>query len=136
MIDKITLKFALVGIVNTVVGTVIMFVLYNFIGLGYWVSSAFNYIVGSILGFVLNKIFTFKNTNTNPRQIITYIINIALCYLLAYAIAKPFIYYVLSGFGDTVKDNFAMVVGMCIYTVLNYIGQRYFVFINNKDKIN
>ena len=42
IIDKKLLKFILVGIVNTLVGTAIMFGLYNLAGCSYWVSSAAN----------------------------------------------------------------------------------------------
>lgn len=55
IIDKKTIKFILVGIVNTIFGTTVMFVAYNMIGFSYWISSALNYILGSILSFFLNK---------------------------------------------------------------------------------
>ena len=41
--DKTFMKFVIVGVVNTVVGTAIMFVFYNVFQLSYWVSSASNY---------------------------------------------------------------------------------------------
>ena len=53
-------KFILVGIINTLVGTTVMFVAYNLCHLNYWVSSASNYVVGSIVSYFLNKYFTFK----------------------------------------------------------------------------
>ena len=52
-IDKTTVKFVIVGIINTIVGTSVMFLLYNFAGVNYWISSASNYIVGSIVSYVL-----------------------------------------------------------------------------------
>ena len=48
LIDITTVKFLLVGVINTLVGTGTMFGLYNCLGCSYWVSSAGNYIVGSI----------------------------------------------------------------------------------------
>lgn len=41
--DKTFLRFVLVGVINTVFGTAIMFVFYNVFGLSYWLSSASNY---------------------------------------------------------------------------------------------
>ena len=38
--DKTFLKFVLVGVVNTLFGTAIMFVFYNVFHLSYWLSSA------------------------------------------------------------------------------------------------
>lgn len=47
--DTQFIRFLGVGVINTAVGTGTMFLLYNMLGAGYWVSSASNYIVGSIV---------------------------------------------------------------------------------------
>ncbi len=57
-----------------------------------------------------------------------FIINISVCYLLAYGIAKPLVAKLLSSMPVTVQENGAMVVGMGLFVVLNYTGQRYFAF--------
>lgn len=49
--DKKLLKFILVGGINTLVGTFVMFGAYNFLGFSYWISSALNYIIGSIVSY-------------------------------------------------------------------------------------
>ena len=87
--DITTIKFILVGIVNTIVGTGVMFFLYNFCSVNYWIASASNYIVGSIVSYFLNKYFTFKSTERSTRQIVKLIINISVCYFIAYGVAKP-----------------------------------------------
>ena len=84
IIDKKLLKFILVGIVNTLVGTAIMFGLYNLAGCSYWVSSAANYVIGSILSYVLNKKFTFQHRGRIAQSALRFTGNIAVCYLLAY----------------------------------------------------
>ena len=61
IIQNTVLRFILVGVINTLVGTAIMFGLYNLAHCSYWVSSASNYILTSILSFFLNKFFTFQN---------------------------------------------------------------------------
>ena len=40
--DKTFMKFVIVGVVNTIIGSTIMFVFYNILGLTYWMSSASN----------------------------------------------------------------------------------------------
>lgn len=128
LIDMTTIKFLVVGVINTLVGTGVMFVLYNFFSVSYWVSSAANYVVGSILSYFLNKYFTFQNKEKSLMQIIRFIINIAACYLLAYGAAKPFVTMVLSRMNEKVQGNVSMLVGMCLFVILNYFGQRWFVF--------
>ena len=126
--DKTLLKFILVGIVNTIVGAGLMFVLYNVFGVGYWISSAANYVVGSILSFFLNKYWTFNVKKWSLYMIVTFVATIALSYFLAYRIAKTAIYFVLANYSEKIRDNIALIAGMCLYTGLNYIGQRFIVF--------
>jgi putative flippase GtrA len=137
LLDKTFWKFILVGVANTLFGTAIMFGFYNLLHFGYWVSSAANYILASILSYFLNKYFTFKNKKKSFKQIIVFAINIATCYFIAYGLAKPLATWILSGAQKNVQENIAMLVGMGLFVVLNYLGQRFFVFrIEQKDSLN
>lgn len=127
-IDIKTVKFLMVGVINTIVGTGTMFLLYNIFGCSYWVSSAGNYVVGSVVSYFLNKYFTFKSKSRTLSSIIKFFINISVCYLSAYGIAKPGIRWLMSGASARVQENVAMLLGMCLFVVLNYFGQRFFVF--------
>ena len=120
--DKKLIKFLMVGVVNTLVGTAIMFGLYN------WTASAANYILTSILSFFLNKHFTFQNRAKGAPQALLFSLNIALCYLLAYGIAKPACRELLQNASAAVQDNISMLAGMVLFTGFNYFGQRLFVF--------
>ena len=84
--DRTFWKFIIVGVANTLFGTGIMFVFYNVFHFSYWISSASNYVFGSILSYVLNRLFTFKNEETTIRTLPRFVLNISLCYLLAYGI--------------------------------------------------
>jgi len=130
-LDLEFVRFLIVGTINTVVGTSIMFIAYNVLGLSYWASSASNYFLASILSYFLNKYFTFKSKTKNKSEIFRFVINILICYLLAYGIAQPLTQKLLSGASVVVRDNVSMVIGMVLYVFLNYFGQRIFVF---KDK--
>ena len=59
IIDKVTLKFILVGIINTLVGNGTMFLLYNVFSVGYNISTVANYVVGSIVSYFLNLIIYY-----------------------------------------------------------------------------
>ena len=111
-----------------------MFLFYNVFHFSYWVSSASNYIVGSIVSYLLNKAFTFKSKMGTGKTLWRFVINISLCYLIAYGGAKPLARLIFSGASQTVQENLAMLAGMCFFVALNYIGQRFFVFKNNEDK--
>ncbi len=126
--DPSMLRFLLVGVVNTLVGAGIMFLLYNLAGCSYWLSSAANYIVGGVVSYFLNKYYTFKNTERSWRQVLRFALNVAVCWLLAYGIAKPLALRLLAGFDEKLQTNAAMLAGLCLYTALNYLGQRFFAF--------
>lgn len=134
MIDKEFVRFILVGLINTIVGTTVMFICYNLIHFNYWISSASNYIIGSIASYFLNKCYTFKNYEHNWRIIARFVINISICYLLAYGIAKPLAARLLSSMSVSIQENGAMMVGMGLFVVLNYTGQKYFTFRKNNNK--
>lgn len=128
LIDAKLLKFLIVGIINTLVGAGIMFLLYNIFGCGYWVSSACNYIAGGTCSFLLNKYFTFKNNSKSFAQVVQFVILLVVCYLISYVGAKELVYRLLSESEESVKDNVAMLTGEALYFAINYIGQRFVVF--------
>lgn len=130
LFDAKLIKFILVGIANTLFSMVIMFLLYNLAHFGYWGSSAISYILGSILSFILNKSFTFQNKDSVLKTGLKFALNVAVCYVIAYSIAQPAVTWLLSGFAlaQNVTDQISMLFGMCLFTGLNYIGQRFFAF--------
>ena len=127
-LDNKLFKFIIVGIINTIVGTAIMFGLYNLAGCSYWLSSAANYIFVSILSYVLNRKYTFRYSGKTVGSFVGFAANIAVCYIIAYGAAKPFISYLFEDASVRLQENTAMLTGMVIFTVLNYTGQRFFVF--------
>ena len=132
-IDRKFFKFLAVGVANTIAGAGIMFLLYNFFHCSYWISSVFNYVCGGILSFFLNKYFTFQNKKKSLMQVFIFAINLAFCYLPAYIGAKRLMMFILRNQNIKMQENCAMLAGMCIYTILNYFGQRLIVFKNEKN---
>ena len=128
MLDITFWKFVMVGVINTLVGTGVMFAVYNLLHLSYWVSSASNYVVGSIVSYFLNKYFTFQNKEKSWKQLGMFVINITICYLLVYGMAKPVVSWILHNQSKSVQENLSMLVGMGAFVVFNYVGQRLVVF--------
>ncbi|TSI03313.1 GtrA family protein [Lysinibacillus sp. BW-2-10] len=126
-------RFLLVGIINTLVGTSIMFLAYNLFHLSYWVSSFLNYFIGSIVSYFLNKYYTFKQKERSFQEVILFIVNILICYFVAYYLAAKIVSYLLSDYSTAIIDNISMVVGMVLFVLLNYTGQRFIVFSKSKQ---
>jgi predicted membrane protein len=128
IINNTLVKFLAVGVVNTLIGAGIMFLLYNVANCSYWLSSAANYVVGGIVSFLLNKYFTFENKGWSWGQVWRFALNVAVCYFIGYGLAKPAVLWVMKDQAVKIQENIAMAVGMCLYTGLNYLGQRFFAF--------
>ena len=126
--DITFLKFIIVGIINTLFGMAIMFYCYNVLDLGHWFSSAMNYLFGGILSYFLNKKYTFEVKETSQKAIIRFAINLTVCYLIAYGVAKPLALYLFQGAGERLQGNIALGIGMGLYVILNYVGQRFWAF--------
>ena len=136
LLDSSFIRFLIVGVINTLVGTAVMFGMYNIAGLhkwgqiGYWLSTIGNYTVGSVVSFFLNKHFTFKNKEKGKAVVIRFVINIAVCMTLAYGIAQKCVELALAGtfLSQQLQGNISMLVGMGLFVLLNYFGQRFFAF--------
>lgn len=126
--DSTIPKFLLTGAVNTLVGSGVMFLLYNLAGCSYWLSSAMNYLVGGVLSFFLNRSFTFRSAERSWAQAGRFALTVAVCWLAAYGLARPLTLRLLAGTDEKLQTNAAMLVGIGLYTVLNYLGQRLFAF--------
>lgn len=144
--DEKLIKFALVGVLNTVVGYAINLVMLNIVGLGVFLSGAVNYSLTSVMSFFLNKYFTFKSKGNIFKEALRFALNIAICFTLAYGIAEPLTEFVMGyapeGVFEFVEnvtlgllkerqniiDNIATLVGMVLFVIFNYTGQRFFAF--------
>jgi len=66
-------------------------------------------------------------------MVVAFIFNIIISYFIAYGIAKPLINYFLHSEPQNIRENVALFAGMCLFTGLNYFGQRFVVFNRGKN---
>ena len=70
-------------------------------------------------------IFEQYDTSTSNGR---FAINIIVCYLIAFSVAQPLMEKVLAAQPRVIVDNVAMFLGMCMFIVMNFFGQKIFVF--------
>lgn len=122
-------KFLLVGVGNTLLSLVLMFLLE---GLGYWPSTAIAYVAGAVMSFFLNRSFTFQSRAAFwpvCAEIRRQCGGVLPDCLLHRPARRP-VGAGLDGAGPVWVERLAKVGGMGLYTVLNYFGQRFFAFRN------
>ena len=136
LFDMTLLKFFVVGVVNTLLGMGIMMIMYNVFRCSYWVSTASNYIITSTIAFFVNRKITFKSKERSILQGLKFAAHIIICYLIAYGVARPLTTWLLSrtGLDGRVITNLAMLVGMGLFSSMNYLGQRLIVFRDRNER--
>lgn len=120
-------RFLLVGIVNTLVGLMIMFLLLHIAGFSYWTSTFTGNAAGAFVSFLLNRSFTFKSDIPVQKGLPKFLTIILICYFFSYFVSEQLteqFSYVSPSFGQ----NVAVLIGSVLYTISNYLGQKYFVF--------
>lgn len=122
------IHFGMVGVINTLMGWVIMAVLYNLLHMNYWLSSGISYFIGSVFSYHTNSKVTFKVENKDKRLPWRFAVNIIVCYLAAFGVAQPLVERILAAQPKVIVDNVAMVLGMGLFIVMNFFGQKLFVF--------
>ena len=127
LFDVSMLKFLLVGVGNTLLSTVLMFALE---GLGYWPSTAIAYVAGAVMSFFLNKRFTFRSDEVLWKAAVKFAVNVAVCYVAGYGLARLIVGVppILTALPAIWWERLSKLVGMGLYTVFNYFGQRFFAF--------
>jgi putative flippase GtrA len=134
LFDKVFLKFLLVGVVNTIVGYTIMFVMHNAVHMSYWFSSGCGYYLSSILSFFLNRHFTFTVNRWSAFMVISFIVTIVVSYYLPYLIAEQAVKIIFQDKTEIFRGNIALIVGTCMASTVSYLGQRFVVFRKKEEK--
>lgn len=130
------IRFLLVGVINTIVGLTTMYVLLNGFHLSYWISTLIGNIVGAGVSYVLNRNFTFKSENAVASSLIRFVLVIGICYFVSYSLGLKVALWFLDKVTWLPKEfakEVAVLAGTGIYTILNYLGQKLFVF-KGEDK--
>ncbi len=137
------IHFGMVGVINTLMGWAIMAVLYNLIHMNYWLSSGISYFIGSVFSYHANSKVTFKVEEKDKGLPWRFAVNIIVCYLIAFSLAQPLVEKVLSSYFSeavgivastlsvevvVIMDNVAMILGMGFFIIMNFFGQKFFVF--------
>lgn len=128
-------RFLMVGIVNTIVGLSFMYLFMHVVHLSYWFSTFLGNTIGACVSYILNRNFTFRNKGSVAKSAVRFIFVILVCYFISYGLAKNIVLYLIGTnelFTDKLKTDVAVLVGTGLYTILNYLAQKLFVFSNKE----
>ena len=114
------LKF-LVGGGTAVVVDFFTYKIFMILGLERTIAKTLSFICGSIVGFIINKYWTFKS----PKFQIKVILKYTVLYILTAFINSQVNKYTLLLFGN---EMFAFLCATGVSTILNFLGQKFLIF--------
>jgi len=89
-------------------------------------SKAVSYICGAIIGFIINKLWTFESKGFSQKEIYKYILLYAVSAGINAGINK--LVMLLAGI-----QILAFLCATGVSTVINFLGQKFFVFVKQKE---
>lgn len=116
------LRFATVGVLNTLLGYAVIFLCMYVLGLGAVTSNVAGYAVGLLVSFVLNRTFTFRSTSAALPEALRFLVIFVLAYL-----ANLGVLVVLTR-QLHVHEGLSQVLAGAVYFMLSFALSRYYVF--------
>lgn len=129
------LKYAVVGVMNTILTLVVIFVCKSLLNVNPYVSNAIGYVAGLINSFMWNRTWVFHaKTGRIHRQALYFLGGFALCYLIQLLVVWSLnqssfgdieiliLGFTLSGYG------LATLIGNVVYTLCNFMYNKVIAF--------
>lgn len=116
------LKFVVVGIANTLIGLIAIYLCKWLLGFSDALANISGYMIGFAVSFLLNRGWTFRHSGAVLPALGRFLTIFALAYLLNLAT----VLIAIHSFG--VNSYLAQAIGIVPYTVFFYLGSRYFAF--------
>lgn len=129
------IRYALVGVINTMVTLVVILICKSLLGINPWVSNAAGYIAGFINSFIWNKLWVFNSHNKIMHEALKFFGGFLICYGLQFVVT--FLLTDYTALGDMewkIRDftlsgyGVATIIGMIAYTFANFVYNRMVTF--------
>ncbi len=138
-IDKTSMlqfiRFVIVGVINTLVSLIVIFLCKSVWGINEWVSNLLGYVAGFINSFIWNKLFVFQSHASTLREGVKFLMGFVLCYGIQFvATWVLFNYTWLHDMEFVIMSQtfsgyaVATLLGMCVYTIANFVYNRAVTF--------
>lgn len=130
------IRFIIVGIINSLITLITIFLCKGVIGINAWVSNGIGYVAGLINSFIWNREWVFRSKSNAGRQALKFGVGFVICYGLqlftTWFLTTPMrlgeIEWSLPVGISFTGYAVATIFGMCIYTIANFIFNRVVTF--------
>ncbi|MCM1028026.1 MAG: GtrA family protein [Pseudoflavonifractor sp.] len=134
------IRYALVGVLNTVITFAVIYICKDFLGINPWVSNALGYIAGFVNSFIWNKVWVFRSDGAILKEAAKFFGGFMICYAIQFVATWVLAQHsfltgnewtlgqiVISGYGV------ATLIGMVAYTVANFVYNKVITFASARD---
>ncbi len=144
IIDKTFFLYVILGFVNYFACSAIMLIFRNVLRLEEDLCLIIAFALQTINSFILNRYVTFRGIELEKTWPIKFVVSVAAAYVISKVLLKRVFQYLinvpffsnivdwLKGYvgkgNDNFRENLVMLACTFTYCVINYVGQRYFVF--------
>lgn len=121
-LDHSAIRYLLVGVANTLVGLGTIYFCMYVLHFGNVPANAVGYLTGMVLSFTMNRLWTFKHSGAIAPALLRFVVVTGV----AYAANLLTVVVLTEGLG--MNRYFAQAAGAPPYTLVGYLGSRYFAF--------
>lgn len=128
-------KYALVGVLNTLLTLGLIFLCKSVFGIDQMLSNAIGYVAGFVNSFLWNKTWVFHSKKGYAKEAVKFFAGFLICYGIQFLTVWALSYksplegfevnilgFVLSGYG------IATLIGNVVYTLANFVYNRTVTF--------
>jgi putative flippase GtrA len=142
-----SVKYGTVGVINTLLTATAIWMMMHFVfrredggkisSLALSISNTVGYIVGLINSYICNRLWTFKSKNKWKPEAIRFTVAFLICFVIQLALVNVLYKYVIMNefhlnffhIDYTVSAaEICQLIGIIVYTILNFILNKYFTF--------
>ncbi len=122
-------KYGIVGVLNTLLTLVVIWLMRAVLGTPLVIANATGYIAGFINSFILNRSWTFKAHDDWKKEFVKFLIAFLICYVIQLGFLL-----LLEKYTD-LKESYTTLLGMVVYTGINFLLNKYFTFKVKPDNL-
>ena len=120
------IKFALVGIINTIICICLIFLLMHWLEFNAYISNIIGYSIAVLNSYLMNMFWTFSSKKTGNAALSKFI----LIFFLCYSFQLMFLYICLQKLN--IDGNLSQLLSMVIYTTTSFFGHKLYSFKTNE----
>lgn len=122
------IKYNLIGIVNTLLTLVVVWILYERLGFNLELSNFLGFVAGGVNSYVMNRRWNFKSKNQKSGEIFRFVIVFACAYLVNLCVLEGFKDFVPAAGSWLSSGYIANILANIAYVIVSFALYRYWVF--------